>query len=131
MGSVIKEVEFFSQNYTEKQNRMEPVGSGTIHDDYTVSLNVPDPGIREKLESAFDASRAADTASLHYCDQGPGGEMIRYGKELGPGDKDYIYAFIDAAQQGCNYNSSGEIIYIYDKGFYVPGPAEPADSDIV
>jgi hypothetical protein len=85
------------------------IGECVFYSDNSYDLNVSDSGRRKRIADAIDLVMCEGKAHLHYEDR-EGGAFIMHSREVKKGEKDFVYALVDAAQKRLNFESKGEII---------------------
>jgi hypothetical protein len=76
-------------------------GELVFYRDYTYKITGAQPELKEKLASAIKAARSKESLLLRY-EEKEGDKLVMYGDQVGPEDKNYIFALLNEVAEQLN-----------------------------
>jgi len=99
-GPVLKKVEIIATNDANPAARVK-AGELIFYRDYTYKITGVQPELKEKLTAAIKAARSKENLLLRY-EEKKGDALVMYGEQVGPEDKNYIFALLNEVAEQLN-----------------------------
>ena len=100
---VLKKAEIFATKDAKPVARVK-AGELIFYRDYNYKITGAEPELKEKIASAIKAARSKESLLLRY-EEKEGDKLVMYGDQIGPEDKNYVFALLNEVAEQLNKTS--------------------------
>ena len=104
---VLKQVAVFAADHDIKPVKQVKVADCVFYNDYSFKIKSSRPGFDRELAALINEARKKESLMLR-TEEMKGDTLVMYGEEIKPGDKNYIYALVNAVAGSLNDGSRRE-----------------------